>query len=62
MTRVKRAITLDADKHERLMALAAETRVPAAEYIREGIERVLDLAEKQQDAIERAIREDRKLD
>jgi predicted DNA-binding protein len=52
---IKRTFALDEDQSERLRVLSARTRVPASIYIREGIDRVLDLAEKQQRSIDSAI-------
>jgi predicted DNA-binding protein len=51
---IKRTFTLDEKQAERLKALSERTRVPASVYIREGLDRVLDLAEKQQRSIEAA--------
>lgn len=50
---VHMSITLDAEKIERLKAIAAARRVPMAVLWREGLERVLDLAEKQQATVDR---------
>lgn len=44
---VVRTFTLDEDKHARLRALSERTRIPAGELIREGLETVLSIAERQ---------------
>jgi predicted DNA-binding protein len=49
---VKVAFTAEEEQFERLKALSKKTRVPAAVYLREGLERVLQLAEKQQRSAE----------
>ena len=53
---VQLSFTVDAQRHARLHALSKATRVPASEYLREGLDRVLNLAEKQQAAAEAALR------
>jgi len=65
MRKIKRPVELDSDAHGRLMALSRHTRVPAAEYVREGLDAVLGLAEKQQTTAESSVAAwaaDRKLD
>jgi len=49
---VKRQLAIEARQLDRLHALSEATRVPAAVYIREGIDRVLALAETQMDTLE----------
>lgn len=51
------SIQLDEDKHTRLKQLAARRRVSMAVLAREGIDRVLELAEKQQATVERYLAE-----
>ena len=53
---VSRNIMIDEEKHARLRAISKKMRIPMAVLIREGLDRVLELAEKQQDSIERAQR------
>lgn len=53
---IKRQVTMTRAQWEKLQELSRSTRVPAAVFMREGIDRVLDLAEKQMDAIDRAKR------
>lgn len=52
----RRQVTLSEEQMQRLRALSEHSRVPAAVFIREGIDRVLDLAEKQMDTLEHAQR------
>lgn len=52
---ISRNILLDEEKHARLRAIAEAKRVPAAALLREALDRVLDLAEKQQNTIERVL-------
>lgn len=49
----KRTIAVDAARWERLKAIAETTGRPLSELAQEGIDVVLDLAEKQQNTIER---------
>jgi len=51
---VQKTFSVEEDKLARLQALSARTRVPIAVYVREAIDRVLDLAEKQQRMAESA--------
>jgi predicted DNA-binding protein len=51
---VQKTFTIEEGKLERLKALSAKTRVPVSVYIREALDRVLDLAEKQQRMTEQA--------
>jgi predicted DNA-binding protein len=48
----RRQLTLTEDQLARLQALSEATRVPAAVYIREGIDRVLELAETQMNTLD----------
>lgn len=56
---VARTVLLDEHQHERLRALSEATRVPAATYVREGIDAVLDIAERQQRMVDSAQERDR---
>lgn len=49
----KRTVAVDAARWERLKAVAEATGRPLSELAQEGIDVVLDLAEKQQNTIER---------
>lgn len=51
--KVQTGVLLDPDKYERLKKVATELRIPVAVLIRDGIDRVLDLAEKQQATTDR---------
>ena len=51
---VQKTIYIEQDKLERLHALSERTRVPVAEYIRQGVERVTKLATIQMDTLEKA--------
>ena len=50
---VQTNIQIDDEKWQKLKAIAAAQRVPVAVLVREGLDRVLPLAEKQQDTVER---------
>lgn len=49
-------VALDPDKRERLQALSERTGRSVSELAREGVERVLGLAETQMDTIEAAVK------
>lgn len=51
------AVSVDEEKWKKFKQVAERRRVPAALLVREGIERVLDLAEKQQATVERYQKE-----
>lgn len=51
----KRTIPVDPERWERLKAVAELTGRPLSELAQEGIDAVLDLAERQQNTIERAV-------
>jgi len=56
-----RTVQLDVEQHARLRALSERTKVPAGEYVREGLARLLDLAERQLRTIDAAVaRQERK--
>lgn len=48
-------LTLDPEKRERLQALSERTGRSVSELTREGVERVLDLAETQMNTIDAAL-------
>lgn len=52
---VQTNISVDPDKWEALKELAAKHRVPVAVLVRDGLDRVLPLAEKQQATIEQSL-------
>lgn len=54
---VRRTILVTTEVWGKLKRVAEDRRVPIAEFVREGIDAVLDLAEKQQDTIERVAKE-----
>lgn len=61
MTRlVHTNVDLDEERHARLHRLSKRTRVPASTLVRQGLDRVLELAEAQQRTIERASARDDK--
>jgi predicted DNA-binding protein len=41
-------VTLRSDQFARLKVLSQETRVPVAEYVRQGVDAVLELRDKRQ--------------
>ena len=55
MRKVSVNVLLDPRQHERLRRLSDATRVSAGQYIREGLERVLDLAERQQRTVDSVL-------
>lgn len=52
----EKSIQLDEEKHAKLQSIAASRRVSMAVVVREGLDRVLDLAEKQQNTTERYLK------
>jgi len=53
---VQHNVYVDPAKYDKLRELSAARRVPMGVLIREGLARVLDLAEKQQDTAERCLK------
>lgn len=54
---VKRiSIGIDEDKRAKLFKLAEQTGRPVGDLVREGIDRVLDLAEAQQRTLDRVLK------
>jgi len=51
----KRTVTVDEDRWARLKQIAEREGRPLSELAQEGIDVVLDLAEKQQNTIERTV-------
>lgn len=51
----KRTIAVDPERWERLKAIAELTGRPPSELAQEGIDVVLDLAERQQNTLERVV-------
>lgn len=51
---VQQNVSVDPDTYDKLRRLSAITRVSIGEYIRQGVEAVLDVAEKQMDTVEKA--------
>lgn len=56
-TMIQTNISVDEDKWEKLREIAAHLRVPAAVLARQGIDSVLEIAETQQNTIERTLAE-----
>lgn len=52
----KRTVGVEAQKLRRLRVVSRHTRIPVNALIREGIERVLVLAETQQRTVERFVK------
>jgi predicted transcriptional regulator len=52
---VIRYVWLEPRQHAALKRISTETKQPMAALVREGVTRVLDLAEKQQDCVERIL-------
>lgn len=57
---VKITVTVSERQREGLKRISEKTGVPVSQYVREALSRVLDLAEKQMDTIERALRDDQR--
>ncbi len=51
---VQHNVYVDPDTYEKLRKLSAATRVSIGEYIRQGVQAVLDVAETQMDTVEKA--------
>lgn len=52
---VHTTLSIEDDKLKRLKAIAAARRIPMAVLVREGLDRVLELAEKQQATTDRYL-------
>lgn len=52
---VRISVTVSERQRDGLKRISEKTGVPISQYVREALARVLDLAEKQMDSIERAL-------